>query len=45
VDEEGFCGLLQGLDGMRLPAQFHTYFGWEQLERNLTYETCKGQFP
>jgi hypothetical protein len=35
VDEESFSGLLQSLDGMRLPAQLGADVGGEEIERDF----------
>lgn len=43
VDEEGLGGLLQGLDGVRLPPQFGADLGGEQVQRDLAHEARKGQ--
>jgi hypothetical protein len=44
MHEKRFGGFLEGLNGVRLPAQLGTYFGGQQVERDFTHETRKGEF-
>jgi hypothetical protein len=38
------CGFLQGLDRVRLPAQFGADFGGEEIEGDFTDEAGEGEF-
>lgn len=43
VDKESLCSFLEGLNGMRLPAQLRANIGGEQLQRNLAHQSGKGE--
>lgn len=43
VDEERLCRFLQGLDGMRLPAQLGAHVRGEDLQRNLAHQSREGE--